>query len=162
MRVGGAKYAEKENPTYGISSLQKKHIQFTPHGTAKIAFTGKMGEHHEREVNDPELVGALKHFHSLPGEKLFQRRLKNGGLSPLTDSHVRDYVKPFGVHPHNFRHYREHLAAQSYTDSPKERKKHIQGAVKAAAVHIGDNAPTTRKNYIHPDLLSGYAASGKV
>jgi predicted RNA methylase len=166
-RVGGEQFAQKDKPTFGISSLRKRHLTING-DTAHISFTGKAGVHHEKDVTDPALVAALKHFSATPGDKLFQQRKKDGSLGPLDETDVRAYLKQYGVIPHQFRTWNATRVAAQYLHrvgdpgDSKGREKAIKDAVKATAEFIVDTPSTALHEYINPKVLDAYRKTGRV
>jgi DNA topoisomerase-1 len=166
-RVGGEQFAQKDKPTFGISSLRKRHLTING-DTAHISFTGKAGVHHEKDVTDPALVAALKHFSAMPGDKLFQQRKKDGSLGPLDETDVRAYLKQYGVIPHQFRTWNATRVAAQYLHrvgdpgDSKGREKAIKDAVKATAEFIVDTPSTALHEYINPKVLDAYRKTGRV
>ena len=165
IRVGGAKYAE-ENGTYGASSLRKSHVHLGEDGhSIHVKFPGKHGVEQSASLSDPHLHAALSHLKSLPGDALFQQRTRSGGLSPVNEGHVNEYLHTFGgAHAHQFRHHaateivRAHLSAAPWSANPKERNKHVNAAAQKAADKLGNSAAMARNSYINPSVIEHYHA----
>jgi DNA topoisomerase I len=160
IRVGSEEYA-KENETYGASSLRKEHVSLHNGDEVHLHFTGKHNKEQSPIVKDKALHDTIKHLHSLPGERLFQHEEK-GKLTPTTERHIRDYLKPHGVTPKQYRTYHatkkaaEHLLSQPHTEDAAQREKHITGAVKHVSEFLGNTPTVARGSYINPAILDAY------
>jgi DNA topoisomerase-1 len=160
MRVGSEGYAQ-ENGTYGASSLRKEHVHVEG-STVHVAFRGKHGVAWERSVENAPLAAALESLMKLPGERVFQHQGARG-LSAVDESAVREYLKPFGVSPKQFRTYhaarraRELLLAAGKPEDEQEAKRKIAAAVKQVASELGNTPAVCRSSYINPAILDAYA-----
>lgn len=123
IRVGGEGYAE-ENGTYGASSLRKDHVEVSG-DQVKINFVGKHHKEHEKIAVSPSLAAAMKEFLKIPGDRVFQALGTAGKPISVDEQKVRDYLKPFGVRPHQFRAYHATQMAHEMLDKmgpPKDEK----------------------------------------
>lgn len=59
IRVGNDCYA-KDNGTYGLTSLEKRHILFKSNGAIELDFIGKKGVHQLTSFKDPHCLNYLK------------------------------------------------------------------------------------------------------
>ena len=167
IRVGSEKYAH-ENGTFGASSLRKQHVEVAHDGgqshEVKVHFTGKHGKEAAKEVHDAPFHAAVSHLMEQPGERVFQQRTKAGDLAPVTEKHVNDYLKPFGVHAHQFRTYHgtriaaTHLLSQPHTDDPKIRAKHVRDAMVKVSSHLGNTPEQAKSSYVSPEVVHHYMA----
>src|SRR5205085_1853027 len=88
-RVGGERYV-RENGTFGVTTLQKRHVQFRD-GMAVLSYRGKSKKQQRQFVTDPVLVALLKRQMRTPGGRLFMYRLE-GEWRPLTAREVNTYL----------------------------------------------------------------------
>ena len=71
VRIGNAGYA-RDNRSYGLTTLRKRHVRFLRDGRARLQFRGKGGVDHDIALDDCRLAGLLRHCQQLPGQHLFQ------------------------------------------------------------------------------------------
>jgi len=72
-RIGNAAYA-RDNQSFGITTLQNRHVSFVRGGGAVLSFRGKGGVPHEIVVDHKRLVQIVRQCRELPGQHLFQYR----------------------------------------------------------------------------------------
>ena len=161
MRVGGEEYA-RENGTYGASSLRREHLALKG-SVLVLRFPGKHAVAWQREVRDAALAKVVRHLKTLPGQRVFQYHGPKGDVVPLAEGDVRDYLRPFGVTPKQFRTYaatkmaREELLKAGKPSGEKEARTTIAEVVKHVAAHLGNTPAVCRGSYISPVVLDSYA-----
>ena len=152
MRVGSEKYAQKkEKPSFGASSLRKDQVRVRG-DRVSFDFRGKSGVHWQRTVRDRELAGAIKLFLKSPGKRLFQ--LESGIVS---EADVRDFLRPYGALPKDFRT----LHANRLLDIELRRpgtpsKAKLDQAVRKVAADLGHTPAISRAAYLDPVKLETY------
>jgi DNA topoisomerase-1 len=134
FRIGTESYA-KEYKHYGITTLQPKHLKFTP-TKLHISFIGKKGIQNTSSIENRKLIKFIKN--------LYKQNKKDGRIFTVTSSIVNDYLSQFVITCKELRtwnankiyielflkHYKQH--------KPKEILK-----VVAQQLH---NTPTVCKN----------------
>jgi len=70
MRPGSQIYA-KENGSFGIATLQNRHVQVQG-DTVRFRYRGKSGKEQYRELRDRRVARIVKELKKLPGKELFQ------------------------------------------------------------------------------------------
>lgn len=134
FRIGTESYA-KEYKHYGITTLQPKHLKFTP-TKLHISFIGKKGIQNTSSIENRKLIKFIKN--------LYKQNKKDGRIFTVTSSIVNDYLSQFIITCKELRtwnankiyielflkHYKQH--------KPKEILK-----VVAQQLH---NTPTVCKN----------------
>ncbi len=152
MRVGSEKYARKGKPSFGASSLRKDQVKVRG-DRVSFDFMGKSGVHWQRTVRDRQLAGAIKLFLKSPGKRLFQ--LETGAV---TETDVRDFLRPFGALPKDFRTLHANLlldAELARLGTPRTRAK-LDLAVKFAASELHHTPAISRSSYLNPLTLKTY------
>lgn len=152
MRVGSEKYAQKKKPSFGASSLRKDQVEVRG-DRVSFDFMGKSGVHWQRTVRDRELAGAIKLFLKSPGARLFQL---DGAA--VTEADVRDFLRPFGALPKDFRtlHANRLLDVELARLGEPRSKAKLDLAVKAVAAHLGHTPAISRAAYLNPVKLKTY------
>jgi DNA topoisomerase-1 len=168
IRVGSEKYAQ-ENGTFGASSLRKHHITVDHDAEGQshavhVSFPGKHGKATEKHVGGATFHAAVAHLMNQPGERVFQQRTRTGGLAPVTEKHINDYLHAIhpGIHAHQFRTHaatemaRAHLLSLPHTDDPKQREKNIRSAANHVSEHLNNTPAMALSSYIHPGVVHAY------
>ena len=151
MRVGSEKYAKKAKPSFGASSLRKDQVKVRG-DRVTFDFMGKSGVHWQRTVRDRQLAGAIKLFLKSPGKRLFQ--LETGRV---TETDVRDFLRPYGALPKDFRTLHANRLLDIELRRPGEPSKaKLDAAVRKVAAELGHTPAISRAAYLNPVKLETY------
>lgn len=163
IRIGNAQYA-KQNRSYGLTTLNKRHLDLT--GTAlTFAFKGKSGIEHEVRVRDRRLATVIRSLRELPGQQLFKYRDTDGDLCAVTSDDVNAYIREAmgdGFSAKDFRTWAGTVsAARALREagpptSPTDAKRRITVCVKAVAGLLGNTPTVCRSSYVHPSVFDLY------
>ena len=163
IRVGNAQYA-KQNRSYGLTTLNKRHLDLT--GTAlTFAFRGKSGVEHEVRVRDRRLATVVRSLRDLPGQQLFKYRDAEGTLCAITSDDVNAYIREAmgdGFSAKDFRTWAGTVSAARVLrdteppSSPTDAKRRITVCVKAVAGLLGNTPTVCRTSYVHPAVFDLY------
>lgn len=180
FRVGSPQYA-KQHHSYGVTTLQPKHVTVTGRG-AEFDFTGKSGVRHRRRVRDERVARILARLtEQLSGPELFRFLSEDGTEHPLRSEHVNSYVKRHmgkEFTTKDFRTWGGTVTASvallqqdpALLVTPSGRKKAVRNTVLAAATKLGNTPAVTKSSYIdprvlqaaeHPDVLAQVRAAQK-
>ena len=166
FRIGSERY-EKENNSFGITTLRKSHVEFTASGVV-FEYRGKRGIDHRQTITDERLVAFVQAIMDTPGRRLF--RYKEGRRWVDVDSHeVNDYIEEIAGFPYTAKDFRTWggslRAATVLSDLGREksktaRNKNVVMAVRMVAAELGNTPAICRKSYVHPMILTRYLRSG--
>ena len=165
FRVGNDRYT-REHQTYGITTLQSKHVDITT-TVVTFDFIGKSGKEQIKRIVDPQLARILKQLDELPGREIFRYTDRDGGIHDLNATDVNNYIK---------RHMGEEFTAKDFRTwggtllatstmlhdkqepptSATARKKAVAAVVKQVAARLGNTPAVARASYIHPTVLAAY------
>lgn len=167
FRIGSERY-EKENNSFGITTLRKSHVSGDP---SRIIFEyrGKRGISHRQSVTDPRLTAfVLDLMMATPGPRLF--RYREGRRWIDVDSHeVNDYIEEVAGFPYTAKDFRTWggslRAATVLSDLGREKSKtarsrNVLMTVRMVAAELGNTPAICRKAYVHPMILTRYLRSG--
>lgn len=159
LRVGNKRY-EKENGTYGLTTLRKKHLKEVENGLI-IKYKAKSGKLMELNVEHPILVKLLKQCSELPGYEVF--RFQYGNKYVPIDSHdINDYLRSItsqNITAKNFRTWGGtvstlKLAVKAQELCTKNPRRNLQTAlIGLVASELNNTVAVCRKYYIHPVIL---------
>ncbi len=163
IRVGNAQYA-KQNRSYGLTTLNKRHLDLT--GTAlTFAFKGKSGVEHEVRVRDRRLATVVRSLRELPGQQLFKYRDPDGTLCAITSDDVNAYIREAmgdGFSAKDFRTWAGTVSAAralretAPPTSAADAKRRITVCVRAVAGLLGNTPTVCRSSYVHPRVFDLY------
>lgn len=163
-RIGNARY-EKDNRSYGLSSLLTRHIRESAEGSIQLRFRGKSGLQHEAGIEHPHLLKLIGELHDLPGQHLFRYEDDEGACHDIGTTDVNAWIKETsggGFSAKQFRTWKATvLCADKLKSSPPPetktaRTRALNAALKATAETLNHTPATCRKYYIHPALVRAY------
>lgn len=163
IRIGNQAY-EKENNSFGLSTLKDKHVRPEP-GSVRLVFKGKTGIAHNVKIKNKRLARLIMHCRDLPGQDLFQYIDENGGSRPIDSGMVNDYIKEISGGAFTSKDFRtwngtvqcmKALIAENCPSTSTARKEAINKALDQAASHLGNTRAVCRKYYIHPEVIGAY------
>ena len=167
FRVGTEKSA-RHYRTYGITTLQNKHLQLGRNGALIFNFVGKSHVKHRKILVDKELVLVMKELKELGGaRKLFHYIDDNGKPRSIKPSDLNHYLKAATAPEYSSKDLRTwggsllaaiQLAEIGTSDDEAQLKKNIVKAVKKVAEELGNTPAICRSSYIHPAVLKFYEA----
>lgn len=165
MRIGNEEYA-KENHSYGLTTLQDKHVDVNG-ASIRFTFRGKSGVEQDLAIHDRRIATIIRACQELPGHELFQYVDESGCKQPITSEQVNMYLHDAAKEEFTAKDFRtwggtiqaaESLLKLGETDDEKEMKNALVCAVKEAAFVLGNRPATCRKYYIDPRIFEAYQA----
>ncbi|MEO6333580.1 MAG: DNA topoisomerase IB [Pyrinomonadaceae bacterium] len=165
IRVGTEKSA-KHYRTYGITTLQNKHLEIKRGGQLVFDFVGKSHIKHRKVLVDEELATLMKDLKQLGGaRKLFHYLGEDGKPRSIKPGDLNSYIKQATAPEFSAKDFRTWggtlLAAAALADlgraeTEREIKGNIVKAVKDVAEQLGNTPTVCRGSYIHPTVLKAY------
>jgi DNA topoisomerase I len=165
IRVGTEK-SVKRYKTYGITTLQNRHLSVERGGKLVFNFVGKHHIAHRKILVDKELATVMQDLKSIGGaRKLFNYLDEDGKARPLKPNDINQYLKEITAPEYSAKDFRTWggtllaamtLAEIGAADEEKTLKKNIVKAVKKVAEQLGNTPTVCRASYIHPTVLKSY------
>jgi DNA topoisomerase-1 len=151
FRIGSHRYT-RENGTYGLTTLQWKHIKFNK-SSVFISFVGKKGVINEANVTDKDVINALRKLHKYAQDKcvFYYTRC-------ITAKDVNEYIAQFDAKCtcKDIRTWRANALFVKYFNElseEKNEKKRQYLAIKKVATDLHNTPNVCIKSYICPALL---------
>ena len=165
IRVGSEK-SVKQYRTFGITTLQNRHLEIGEGGRLVFNFVGKHHIKHRKVLVDEELAMIMKDLKSVGGaRKLFNYLDENGKPRPVKPKDINDYLRAVTAPEFSAKDFRTwggtilaalELADLGKAEEEKALKKNILNAVKKVAEQLGNTPTVCRSSYIHPAVLKSY------
>jgi DNA topoisomerase I len=165
IRVGTDE-SVKHYKTYGITTLQNRHLEIGRKGELVFSFVGKHHIKHRKVLVDEELAGLMKDLKTLGGaRKLFHYLDEENKPRVVKPKDVNDYLKTVTAPEFSAKDFRTwggtllaavELAEIGAADDEKILKKNILKAVKKVAEQLGNTPTVCRGSYIHPTVIKSY------
>jgi len=154
--------------TYGITTLQKRHLAIGRGGKLEFDFVGKSHVRHRKILVDAELAAVIREIFEIKrGRKLFRYIDESGKPRPITPSQINRYLKDATDLQFSAKDFRTwggsllaavKLAEIGPADTVTAVKKNIVAAIKQVADELGNTPSVCRSSYIHPVVLDSYTA----
>ena len=164
----GTDLSEKHYRTYGITTLNKKHLTLKPNGKLVFEFSGKSHVQHRKALVDKDLAAVVKDIAALSGgRRLFRFIDSDGKKRSVKPADVNAYLRSITDPQFSSKDFRTWggtlLAAIALAEIGKgeteaEIKKNVVKAVKQVANELGNTPAVCRSSYVHPAVLEAYAA----
>jgi DNA topoisomerase-1 len=165
FRVGSEK-SVKRYKTFGITTLQNRHLTIDRRGRLVFDFVGKSHIKHRKILVDKELASIMKELKDLgPARKLFHYVADDGTLRSVKPSDVNNYIKSVASAEFSSKDFRTwagsllaavELAELGSADDEKEMKRRLVQAVKVVSEQLGNTPAVCRGSYIHPKVIDAY------
>jgi DNA topoisomerase-1 len=167
FRVGSEKY-QKENNTFGITTMRKSHVAVLDDETVEFEYRGKRSIAQRNVIVGKDLARFVSELLETPGARLF-RYLEEGKWQNVDSRDVNDYIEAIAQFPYTAKDFRTWggtlraatvLADLGKGKSQNERKKNVVTAVRLVAAELGNTPTICRKSYVHPVVVMRYLRSG--
>jgi DNA topoisomerase-1 len=166
IRVGNEEYA-RQNDSYGLTTLQEKHVKISGE-TLRFRFRGKSGREHNVSIRDRRLARIVQQVRDLPGQELFHYLADDGEAVAISSQDVNDYLRAIAADDFtakDFRTWQGTLAcalalASERVTTAADGKARVVAAIKAVADRLGNTPAVCRKAYIHPGVIDEFLANG--
>ncbi|NJM53984.1 MAG: DNA topoisomerase IB [Blastocatellia bacterium] len=165
IRVG-TENSVKHYRTYGITTLQNRHLEIGKKGELIFSFVGKHHIKHRKVLVDKELAGIMQDIKSLGTKgKLFHYLDADNKPRPIKPSEINSYLKMLTSPEFSVKDFRTwgatYLAALEFAEigkpeDEKALKKNIVRVIKRVAEQLGNTPTVCRGSYIHPTVLENY------
>ncbi|WP_210515337.1 DNA topoisomerase IB [Hymenobacter terricola] len=164
IRIGNKEYAKKNGkskPSYGLSTLQDKHVAIEG-AEVNFSFVGKKGVPHDVTLHDARLARLVRKCKEIPGQHLFQYYTADGQRHALESGDVNEYLNRhtgLALSAKDFRTWGgtvkmvECLEAVLRNEPDLAPEKVVKSAVKEVASGLGNTPTVCSKYYIHPQVV---------
>jgi DNA topoisomerase I len=165
MRIGTEK-SVKYYRTYGITTLQNRHLEIGENGKLVFSFVGKHHIRHRKVLVDEEFAGILQDLKALGSKgKLFHYLDADDRPRPVRPADINGYLKALTSPEFSVKDFRTWgatlLAAVELAEIGAEAdekliRKNLVSVVKNVAEQLGNTPTVCRGSYIHPAVLEAY------
>jgi DNA topoisomerase-1 len=162
----GSPQSVKHYKTYGITTLQNRHLEIKPGGRLIFKFVGKHHIKHRKILVDEEIASLLKDLQAIGGaRRLFNYLDEDGRPKPVTSGDINRYLKEATAPEFSAKDFRtwggtllaaQELAEIGCCEDENLLKKNIVRAVRSVAEQLGNTPSVCRSSYIHPKVIKAY------
>ncbi len=160
FRVGQRKYA-RENNSYGVTTLRRKHIHPTT-GSLVIRYVGKSGKARKVKIHDRSIIKRIKELSELPGYQIFKYQNAQNQLQSIDAADINIYLKEITgdeITAKDFRTWGGTKLSLMYYDQvcsemqQHKNRKFETSLVRKVSESLGNTLSVCREYYIHPKIL---------
>jgi DNA topoisomerase IB len=175
FRIGTEGYAE-ENQTYGLATIQKRHVKLRPGGVLEFDYVAKGGKQRLMSVVDPmvyDVVAALKQRRGGLPELLAWRRREGRRVVwvDVRSTDINGYIKEVTGADFTAKDFRTWsatvlaavaLAVSTGAATPHARKRAVSRAYQEVAHYLGNTPAVCRASYVDPRIVDHYQSGATV
>jgi DNA topoisomerase-1 len=175
FRIGTEGYAE-ENQTYGLATIQKRHVKLAEGGVLEFDYVAKGGQQRITSVVDPlvyDVVSALKQRRGGLPELLAWRRPEGRRVVwvDVRSTDINGYVKDVTGADFTAKDFRTWnatvfaamaLAVSTGATTPHARKRAVARAYQEVAHYLGNTPAVCRSSYIDPRIVDHYQSGSTI
>jgi DNA topoisomerase I len=168
FRIGGEEYAE-ENESYGLATMQKRHVTLEAGYVIRFDYPAKSGRQHVKSVVDPavyDVVAALKGRRG--GRELLAYQADDAWFD-VKSADINAYIKEATGGDFSAKDFRTWsgtviaaislATASEVARSKTGRKRAVVNAVKEVAHYLGNTPAVARASYIDPRVFDRFASA---
>ncbi len=144
IRVGNEEFAA-ENETYGLSTLEKRHVKVKGNKVI-LSFVGKASKEQVIEFEDADAAKVITQLQKISGKELF----------PYSSSDVNEYIADNMNHAFTAKDFRTWMGTVEAYKALKVKGATRKDAVTAASEKLGNTPAVAEKSYIHPSVLESF------
>ena len=155
IRVGNESY-KKENGSYGITTLLKKH-----HKNNVLTFVGKKGIAHIKYITNPKSISFIKRVLSIKGPNLFYYEPDKS----ITSSDLNTFLKEKVQNNITCKDIRTYCANKIFVNfmgklkkpnTEKERKANVTKGIDYTANELGNTRKICKDSYLCPKNINKF------
>ena len=169
FRIGTEGYAE-QNQTYGLATIEKKHVKLAPDGVLEFDYVAKGGKRRLMSVVDPkvyDVVAALKQRRGgLPELLAWRRRVGRKVVwVDVRSTDINGWIKEITGGEFTAKDFRTWnatvlaavaLGMSTRATTPTARKRAVTRAYQEVAGYLGNTPAVCRSSYVDPRIVDLY------
>ena len=165
FRVGTEDYAE-QNKTYGLATMQKRHVTLGPDGLLVFDYAAKSGKQRVQSVVDPPVYNVVKKLKNRRGGRELLAFKDGRAWVDVRSDHINEYIKAVAGEDFSAKDFRTWhgtvLAAVGLAvsggaaGSKTALERAISRTVKEVAYYLGNTPAVCRASYIDPRVFDRY------
>lgn len=163
LRVGNDEYA-RENGTYGLTTLRKRHITLKGSRIA-IAFAAKGGRPTSITITNTQIAGVIRACMAVPGVEVFKWMDGDGVQHDVKSREVNAFLREISGENLTAKDYRtwagtlcayRYLSACPSPSDEREASRNCLAALDAVAEELRNTRKVARSGYVHEGVLDLY------
>jgi DNA topoisomerase IB len=171
FRVGSEEYVE-DNGSYGLTTLERRHVRLDPRATLVFDYTGKTGRRVVHSIADRRLYAVAEELKLRPGRhKAFLAFDDGDGWADLRAAEINAFIKSVTGADFSAKDFRtwhatvlaaSSLAGSAVSASVAGRKRAINTAAEVVAEALGNTPAVCKASYIDPRIFDLYRSGSTI
>jgi DNA topoisomerase IB len=165
FRIGTEGYAE-QNQTYGLATLEKRHVELLPDKVVRFDYVSKGGKRRIQSIVDADVYAVVEKLKRRRGGRELLAYRSRGSWTDVRSDDINLYIKEITADEFSAKDFRTWnatvLAAVALAvsgraaASPTARKRAIARAIKEVSHYLGNTPAVCRASYIDPRVFDRY------
>jgi DNA topoisomerase I len=167
FRIGNESYAE-ENGSFGLATLQRRHVRLAADGSMLFSYPGKGGQPRKLRLVDDDVLAVVRFLKRRRGPAELLAYRNGRGWADVRSGDINAYIRDASCGPFSAKDFRTWhatvLAAQSLAvlgrrvHSDTGRRRVVLEPSKEVARYLGNTPAVYRDSYIDPHVFELYYA----
>jgi DNA topoisomerase IB len=165
FRIGSESYAE-ENGTFGLATLQRRHVRLARDGSMLFSYPAKGGQRRRLRLVDDDVVRVLRSLRRRPGPTELLAYRNGTGWVDVRSDEINAYIREHGRGPFSAKDFRTWhasvLAALAVAvlgrdvRSETGRRRVVLQASREVSRYLGNTPAVCRNSYIDPRVFEHF------
>jgi DNA topoisomerase I len=171
FRIGSEEYAE-ENGSYGLATLERRHVRVEPGNTIVFDYVGKTGKHLKQVVVDRRLHAVAAELKERRHRRKSFLGFENGrGWAEVRPAEINSFIKELGDGDFSAKDFRTwhatviaaaSLALADGSPTGAARTRAINAAAAEVAEALGNTPAVCKSSYIDPRVFDQYRSGDTI
>ena len=156
IRVGSDDAAQN-NKTFGLTTLNKKHVEFDGRHV-DIHYHGKGNVEIDTALNDKVTAEIIDHCSELPGQRLFKYRDEKGTVHKIGSTTFNAFLKEqmdesFSAKDFRTWRFSIYFMQAMITECKHDNQPTLKSLLETVSKQSGNRPAVLQSSYIHPTLI---------
>jgi DNA topoisomerase IB len=163
FRIGGDEYADGEDATYGVATLEVGHVTLNGH-TVHFRYPAKGGIQRDITITDPRVSATIRSLrqHRRSHQRLLAYRSGTGGWAEIRSGDVNEYLRTASGCEMTAKDLRTWhatvlaavaLARLERTGSPTAVRRAVARVMREVSARLGNTPAVLRASYVDPRVV---------
>lgn len=164
IRIGNKKYLD-QNDSFGLTTLQKKHVSFQGHSKAFLSFNGKHNVQQKITITDKSIIRFLHKMYNYPTDWMMKYQGQDNQWYRVSAQDLNTYLHSIVGDRFSIKDFRTHGANKTFLmtlqnlglpQGSASIKRNLTYALNETAQKLGNNKATSKKSYVMDYIIEEY------
>ena len=165
FRIGTEGYAD-QNQTYGLATMQKRHVTLDEGGVLRFDYVAKGGKRRIQSIVDPDVCELIKVLKRRRGGRELLAYKNGRAWVDVRSDEINEFIKEISGEDFSAKDFRTWSAtviaavalavSGRAAETKTARKRAVARAIKEVAHYLGNTPAVCRASYIDPRVFDRY------